>query len=308
MQAHFHYTATGWKVNFLSRAHGASVSWLRQGMPSTGLWPYPVGEPGTKAERPVPLDIQVKPRWTEIILADPPRNVLDLNMLQALVAALDDLAAADAPLLLLKSTGRHFSTGYAISDIPEEIFHRDAAVRATAPFEQVMDRLVHYPSPVVAEIQGDAYGGAVELLACADLRVAARGVRLGVPPVRLGLVYSHTGLRRLMRGLGSPLVREMLLLGEAISAERAEQAGFINRLTAAADLAAVTADLLGTMARGGPRALQGTRRILNLLDEAEVLSTEALEEVGRLRHDSWSGDEFRQAREAFLAKKPSPFS
>ena len=86
-----------------------------------------------------------------------------------------------------------------------------------------MDRLVDYPAPIVAAVQGDAYGGAVELLACADLRVAATGVRLGVPPVRLGLVYSHTGLRRLLRGFGSPLVREMLLTGEAISAERAHR-------------------------------------------------------------------------------------
>ena len=105
-----------------------------------------------------------------------------------------------------------------------------------------------------------------------------------------------------------PLVREMLLLGEAISAERAEHAGFINRLTSREDLESATVELLEAMVQGGPRALQGTRRILNLLDEAEVLSTDALEEVGRLRHASWSGEEFRQAREAFLAKKPSPFS
>ncbi len=274
---------------------------------STTAHGVPWGRTRTKAEPPVSLDVITQARWTEIVLNDPPRNVLDQDMLRALVTALDQLAAADAPLLLLKSIGRHFSTGYSIGDIPEEIFHRDADVRASAPFEQVMDRLVNYPSPVVAQIQGDAYGGAVELLACADLRVAARSVRLGVPPVRLGLVYSHTGLRRLMRGLGSPLVREMLLLGEAISAERAEHAGFINRLTSQAELESTTSGLLEAMVQGGPQALQGTRRILNLLDEAEVLSTDALEEVGRLRHASWSGDEFRQAREAFLAKKPSPF-
>jgi enoyl-CoA hydratase/carnithine racemase len=149
------------------------------------------------------LEIETRSHWTELTLNQPPRNVLDGKMLTALVAALDKLKT-DAPPLLLKSTGKHFSTGYPISDIPAEIFHHDAVVRAGTPFEQVMDRLTHYPAPVLAVVQGDAYGGAVEMLACTDLRIAAETVRVGVPPVRLGLVYSHTGLRRLLRGFGSP--------------------------------------------------------------------------------------------------------
>ena len=246
---------------------------------------------------------------TELQLFAPPRNVLDRPMLQALVAALDELTERDdPPVLLLSSTGKHFSTGYSIHDIPEEIFHRDPAVRASAPFEQVMDRLVHYPAPVVARVQGDAYGGAVELLACCDLRIAARGVRLGVPPVRLGLVYSHTGLRRMIRGFGSPLVREMLLLGEAIDAQRAQAAGFWTRLVEPEDLEITTESVLCTLAQGGPRALRGTRRILTLLEEEEILPDPVLEEIARLRHESWSGDEFVAARDAFIERRPSPFA
>lgn len=255
-----------------------------------------------------PLLIAARPHWTEITLNAPPRNVLDRDLLLTLASALDGLAGAlDPPVLLLRSEGKHFSTGYSIKDIPEEIFHREAEVRATAPFEQVMNGLVQYPSPVIARVQGDAYGGAVELLACCDLRVAARGVRLGVPPVRLGLVYSHTGLRRMIRGFGSPLVREMLLLGEAITAERADQAGFWTRLVEPEQLDDVLGEVLAALAQGGPQALRGTRRILTLLEEAEVLPDAVLEEIARLRHESWSGEEFLQAREAFLARRPSPF-
>jgi enoyl-CoA hydratase/carnithine racemase len=132
-------------------------------------------------------------------------------------------------------------------------------------------------------------------------------VRLGVPPVRLGLVYSHTGLRRLLRGFGSPMVREMLMLGEAISAERAHMVGFFNRLVPADELQVTAQEMMRSMTRGGPAALRGTRRILNLLEESESLSPEALVEIGRLRHESHSGEEFAQARDAFLKKEPSPF-
>lgn len=255
----------------------------------------------------MPLIIEQREEWVEITLNQPPRNILDTTMLEALVETLDDLARGAAPLILLRSEGKHFSTGYPIEDIPEEIFHADPYVRAATPFEKVMDRLTHYPAPIVAAVQGDAYGGAVELLACCDLRVAAEGVRLGVPPVRLGLVYSHTGLRRLIRGFGSPLAREMLLTGEALPAERAYQSGFFCRLVAPGELETTAATLLTDMARGGPEALRGTRRILNLLEEVEVLPTESLEEIARLRHASRSSEEFVKTREAFINRNSSPF-
>lgn len=254
----------------------------------------------------MPLEIKTRSLWTELTLNQPPRNVLDLDFLKAMVCALDQLRV-DAPPLLLRSNGKHFSTGYSIKDIDPGIFHHDPDVRAATPFEQLMDRLVHYPAPILAAVQGDAYGGAVEMLACADLRVAADGVRLGVPPVRLGLVYSHTGLRRLLRGFGSPMVREMLMLGEAITAERAHMTGFFNRLVPAAELDNTAEEMMRSMTRGGPVALRGTRRILNLLEEREGLPDDALAEIGQLRHESRSGEEFTRARDAFLNKEPSPF-
>lgn len=255
----------------------------------------------------MPLAVDRHPRWTELTLDRPDRNVLDREMLEALSGALADLEGGGAPPLLLRANGRHFSTGYSIGDIPEEIFHRDAQVRRNHPFEVTMERLVHYPAPVVAAVQGDAYGGAVELLACTDMRVAASQVRLGVPPVRLGLVYSHTGLRRMIRGFGSPLVREMLLTGDAIPAKRVAAAGFFNRLTTGGDLLFSARQLLERISCGGPEALRGTRRILNLIEETELLPDPLLDEIAALRHESWSGEEFRVAREAFVNRKPSPF-
>jgi methylmalonyl-CoA decarboxylase len=241
-------------------------------------------------------------------LNQPPRNVLDIDMLTALVATLDELANGKAPLLMIKANGRHFSTGYSIKDIPEEIFHRDPDVRKCAPFEQLMNRLTSYPAPILAKVQGDAYGGAVEMLACCDLRVAAEGTRVGVPSVRLGLVYSHTGMRRMIRALGSPLVREMLMTGEAVTAERAYQAGFFNRLVKTGELEATATQLMEAMAKTAPKALQGTRRTLNLLEDAETLPEETLNEIAELRHASWSGEEFEKARDAFLNKLPAPFN
>lgn len=253
----------------------------------------------------MPLELIPRLHWTELVLNRPPRNVLDEEMLTALLAALAELTAGRAPLLLLRAEGKHFSTGYAIGDIPEAIFHRDPAVRANSLFEQVMKAFTDYPSPVVAAVHGDAFGGAVELLACTDLRVAAARVRLAVPSVRLGLVYSHTGLRRLLRGFGSPLAREMLLTGSTVDAERSGSCGFFHRVVAAGEVMSAAEALLGDMAKGGPQALKGTLRVLNLLEEKESLDEDSLAEIALLRHESWSGEEFRRAQEAFLKGKKS---
>jgi len=246
-------------------------------------------------------------RWAELVLSDPPRNVLYADLLRALAAALDELAAAEAPVLLLRSEGRHFSTGYPIGDIPEEIFHEDAAVRAATPFETVMRKLVDYPSPVVAAVQGDAWGGAVELLACVDIRVAAAGVRVALTPARLGLIYSHTGLRRLGRVLGSPLLREMVLTGLPTDAERLERTGFFSRVVPAGELEGAAREMIEAILLGGPEALRGTRRVLRILEETESLPDDLLEEIARLRHRSRLSGEFTAAQEAFLTGKSSPF-
>ena len=248
------------------------------------------------------LNLDHRNRWSILTLINPPRNELDRETLGAILAALDELEARRSPLLLLRAEGKHFSTGYPIAEIPEAIFHSDPAVRAADPFESVMRRISAYPAPVVAAIQGDAYGGAVELLACTDLRLAAATARFGVPPTRLGLVYSHTGLRRLLRGFGSTMTRELLLTGEAISAEEALRVGFLNRVVSAAELTEGTDSLLASIARCQPNALRGTRRVLNLLEENESLSEEALREIADLRHASHNSAEFRAAQQAFLAK------
>lgn len=253
------------------------------------------------------LEIRDTGPWTELILDRPPRNVLDVSLLCALRDALDNLAATGGPLLLLRARGKHFSTGYDIADIPAEIFDEDPDVRAAHPFEQVMARLVAYPSPVVAAVSGDAWGGAVELLACADLRIGVEGARVGLPPVRLGLVYSHTGLRRLLRAFGPALAREMLLTGEAIDASRALSAGFFCRVVAPADLDTTASALMTNVSRGGPQALRGTRRVLHLLEEIETLPAAALAEIAALRHAARHSEDFAAAQAAFLERRPSPF-
>ncbi|MDP6669009.1 MAG: enoyl-CoA hydratase/isomerase family protein [Candidatus Krumholzibacteria bacterium] len=211
--------------------------------------------------------------------------------------ALDSLDGST--ILLLSSEGKHFSTGYPIDRIPESIFHSSEEERRHDPFESLMQRLSDWPAPIVASLQGDAWGRVLELLSCADLRIAAEGIRLAIPSVRLGLVYSHTGMRR----MGSALTRELFLTGETIDARRAMASGFLNRVCPEDQLEEETHEVLKSISKGTRAAFCGSRRLLNLLDEEETLSKDSLEEIARIRHEAFSSEESRKARAGHSSRK-----
>ena len=87
--------------------------------------------------------------------------------------------------------------------------------------------------PTLAVLPGHTIGGGLELALACDLRVAQDGIKLGMPPAKLGLVYSHTGLRRFIDAIGAARTRELFLLGRYIDAPTALAWGLVNRVAAA---------------------------------------------------------------------------
>ena len=82
------------------------------------------------------------------------------------------------------------------------------------PFTLAIDALEAFPYPTLAALPGHTIGGGLELALACDLRVAQAGIKLGMPPAKLGLVYSHTGLRRFIDAIGAARTRELFLLGQ----------------------------------------------------------------------------------------------
>ena len=117
-------------------------------------------------------------------------------------------------------TGAHgmFSAGYDIGEIPDEEFEERAERLVAHPFTQAIDALEAFPYPTLAALPGHTIGGGLELALACDLRVAQAEIKLGMPPAKLGLVYSHTGLRRFIDAIGAARTRELFLLGSYIDA------------------------------------------------------------------------------------------
>src|SRR5262249_60560093 len=109
--------------------------------------------------------------------------------------------------------------------------------------------------PVVAAVNGHAIGGGLELALGCALRVAAEGARLGMPPARLGLVYSHTGLRRFLDAIGGARTRELFLTARLVDAREALGWGLVNEVVERDALAARGVALAAGVAAPSPLAV-----------------------------------------------------
>ena len=234
------------------------------------------------------------------------RGALDHAILDAFVAT---LAALDARCVIVTGEGATFSAGYDIAHLDSETRATvtDEASRLVAqPFAAALDALDAYPYPTIAALNGHAIGGGLELALCCDLRVAATPIKLGMPPAKLGLVYSHTGIRTFIDTIGAPRTRQLFLVGGRIDAATALSWGLVNELAAADQLASIAVALASEIAGNAPLAQAGNKRVIQaVLDGRAALAPAVERELLELRLHSLRSDDFREGVRAF-AEKRSP--
>jgi enoyl-CoA hydratase/carnithine racemase len=232
------------------------------------------------------------------------RNALDHAILDAIAAALRDLG--DARTVLLTGANGMFSSGYDIGDIPDDVFAEEAERLVAHPFAAAIEGLQACEIPTVAALPGHTIGGGLELALACDLRVAADGILLGMPPAKLGLVYSHTGLRRFLEAIGAPRTRELFLTAHNIDARTALSWGLVNEVVGAADLDDAALDLAEDIAANAPLSVRGNKRAIRALLAAEgPLDPEVERELVELREASFHSDDLREGVRAFGEKRPA---
>jgi enoyl-CoA hydratase/carnithine racemase len=234
------------------------------------------------------------------------RNALDHPILNAISDTLDELAGPDSSARCVVVTGAHgmFSAGYDIGEIPDEDFEERAERLVAHPFTEAIDALAAFPYPTLAALPGHTIGGGLELSLACDLRVAQDGIRLGMPPAKLGLVYSHTGLRRFIDTIGAARTRELFLLGSYIDASTALAWGLVNRVAAGEELEAVTLALAGELAGNAPLSQRGNKQVISALLQAEgELPADVEEELIELRRASFASRDLREGMRAFAERR-----
>ena len=230
------------------------------------------------------------------------RNALDHPILDGIAAATRELRAR---CLILTGTGGMFSAGYDIGDMPSETFAEEAERLVAHPFMAAIEALEAYPYPVVAALGGHAIGGGLEVALACDLRIAAAGIRVGMPPAKLGLVYSHTGVQKFLDVVGAARTAELFLVGSNVPVERALEWGLVNTVVEPNELPGTALELAREIAANAPLSLEGNKRVIRELLRARTALPEDVEaELVELRRACFVSDDFREGVRAFAEKRP----
>jgi len=229
------------------------------------------------------------------------RGALDHEILDALAEA---VRACEARCLVLTGTGPVFSAGYDLGDLEGAAFAEEAEKLVAHPFHAAIEALENFPAPVVGALNGHAIGGGLELALTCDIRVAAEGVKLGMPPAKLGLVYSHTGLRRFVEAIGPANTAELFYVGRNVDAQRGRDMGLVNQVVEPSELEAHVSAMAAEMAANSPLSLSGNKRILRVLEQHRgALPSEVERELVELRESCFATEDFREGVRAFGDKR-----
>jgi enoyl-CoA hydratase/carnithine racemase len=229
------------------------------------------------------------------------RGALDHAILDGIAATLPTLGAR---CLIITGEGSTFSAGYDIGDLPDSVFVDEAEKLVAHPFTAAIDAVEAYPYPTVAALNGHTIGGGLELALACDLRIAAGTIALAMPPAKLGLVYSHTGIRKFIDTIGAPRTRELFLVGRRIDARTAREWGLVNAVAEPDKLAEAAVELAAEIAGNAPLAQTGNKRVIRaVLDAQAKLDPEVERELLKLRRACFSSDDFHEGVRAFAAKR-----
>ena len=236
-------------------------------------------------------------------------NAISYAMADALVAFLDQIEADDEiGAVILTGAGEAFSAGADIAEFSTSVRKGPAAaVREFVRRGQAMTaRLEAFSKPVIAAVNGLAYGGGCEITEAVHLAVASARAVFAKPEIKLGMPPTFGGTQRLPRLAGRKRALEHLLTGDSFSAEKAMELGLVNQVVPHEKLLPAARDLAARIRRHSPLAVAGilaaVTRGLNMTI-AEGLQVEA-EQFARLVPTA----DLREGLDAWSKRRPPAFT
>ena len=237
------------------------------------------------------------------------RNTLTPDCLGRLRGAFEELSQQDrVRVVVIRGAGTQvFSAGYDIFALPTGSADQAGASHVgPSPLELTLEAMEGFPFPVIAMLNGDAYGGGCELAMACDIRIAARSIRMAMPPAKLGLVYPCSGYLRFLRVLGFSRTLELFLSGQSYDSDACLDMGLVNRVVRDDELERITYDLAKGIASHAPLSLKGTKKSLYQLTAPRV-SQQLVEEIDALFVQSLNSEDLKEAQRAFGEKRPPRF-
>ncbi|WP_395678772.1 enoyl-CoA hydratase [Inquilinus sp.] len=229
------------------------------------------------------------------------RNALSLALMLALETELQAIRQDESvKVVVLAAAGPAFCAGHDLKELRADP-GREHYEHIFAQCSALMLAITRLPKPVIAQVQGMATAAGCQLVATCDLAVAAAEARFATPGVNIGL-FCSTPMVALSRAVGRKPAMEMLLTGEAVTADRARELGLVNRVVPADQLAGETMALAGRIADKSPLTLAIGKQAF--YEQAELGLQAAYEYASEVMVRNMLARDAEEGIDAFLTKRP----
>lgn len=212
-------------------------------------------------------------RIAKVIINRPQRlNSLSIETLDEISEALKMLEK-DEEVRVVIFTGagdRAFSAGFDLQDAMKQEFTPFNLMKIAAKGETVFTQIERFPKPVIAAINGYAFGGGCELALACDFRIMKRGAQIGLTELSLALIPGWGGTQRLPKIVGIAKAKEMIMLAKRIDADEAEKIGLVNKAVAPEKFDEEVMNLAKQLASGPPISLAMAKYAINFGYELPV--------------------------------------
>jgi methylmalonyl-CoA decarboxylase len=235
------------------------------------------------------------------------RNALSQALVDEVITALKEFAARKLPVVILRSAEGSpvWSSGHDVKELPRS--YRDPLGYFDS-LATLLRAIQDYPGPVIAMVQGGAWGGAFNLVMVCDIVIADESAFFAITPARLGLPFNASGILQFMNGMGLNVAKEMFFTADPITAERAKSIGILNHLVPSDKVLEFTIELAMRIASRSALAIAIIKEQFRILSEASPIAPAAFERIQGLRRRVYDSHDYEEGVRAFLEKRPPVFT
>lgn len=253
-------------------------------------------------ESPVLVEVEGGVCWIRLNRPDK-LNSMTLEMHDLIQESMDKVVD-DASVRCVVFTGvgeRAFCAGADIANFPK--LSPDGAKEFSEKGQKTVQKILGYPKPVIAAVNGYALGGGCELATACDFRIASEKARFSQPEISLGLIPGWGGTQLLPSIVGPAKAKELIMTGAMVKAPEALQMGLVNEVVEPEKLEEAVGALAQTLVGGPSIALRKAKKLVN--DYANL--TEGLSAEAKAFSELFSTEDTREGVAAFLEKRKPDF-
>ncbi|MEO8323723.1 MAG: enoyl-CoA hydratase-related protein [Actinomycetota bacterium] len=233
------------------------------------------------------------------------RNALSIDLCDAICDGLEEIRAeGEARVVVVRGKGKAFCAGADFAAVSGP-----GGIDFLPRFERMLEAVVRFELPTVAQIHGAALGGGFQLACVCDFRIVAESGTLGIPAARLGIVVNIENVRRLVHLVGMARARSILMTGHVFTGPQAADEDLVQLCVADADLEDNVAEFARGMAMLSPLSVQGAKRSIQAVMDTigDVRGAGLADELDRSVTEAYNSDDLVEGLRAMSEKRPPDF-